>query len=107
MEIKDYVHYMVVKVLATNFIILWSIHIFVMIEKSSYSRDIVKKTNIVKFNELMNSNDVEILNPLSNFLKIIIKLSTSVLPKPSTNLSLYIFFLPLPVIYVNYICIYM
>ena len=44
-----------------------------MIGKSSYSRDIVKKPNIIKFYELMNSNDVEILNPLSIFLKIIIK----------------------------------
>ena len=56
----------------TNFIILW-VHIFVMIGKSSYSRDIVKKTNIIKFNELMNSNDVEMIKPLSTFFKIIIK----------------------------------
>ena len=74
---------------------------FVMIQWwNDIVNDIVKCFNIIKFNELMDSNDVEILKPLSKLSK----LSTSVLPKFSTHLLLflylYIFFLPLPVIYV-------
>ena len=45
--------------------------ILVMIEKISYSRDIVKTPTLLC--ELMNSNDLEISKQLSKFLKIIIK----------------------------------
>ena len=107
-ENKKYVNNVTVIVLATNFIILWSVHIFVMIEKN-YSRDTVtpSPTPIIKFNELMNSNDVEILKSLTKeyYQNCLLLLNLSQRTVYSLLLFLYLsIFFPYPYLISMIIC---